>query len=141
MRLTILFCSVFTIAVFDGAPKAWAENGLNYTTLGASNIEAPAPKLINLKTIQPVTPISQESLKADSPMADVWEKYKKLATGQTEKQPKQTTIQKPVKPEIEKPKLAQPPQQKTGFSGVLSKAQENKQLRGQMQSVTVTKSN
>ena len=156
MRLTILFFSACTIALLTFASKSSAtDKGLSYTTLGATNQTAAAPKLINLKTIQPATPITHNEPAKNSPMAEVWTKYKELATGQaseaqtskgqaSEAKPKPVaaapTTQKistPQKPTITKPTLAtsgnqsSPPQskqKKTGLAGIIENFQDNKDL-------------
>lgn len=153
MRLMILFLLTFTIAGFTHTPKPMAAGpsdikGLNYTTLGATPQEPAAPKLINLKTIQPAAPINHTEPKKNSPMADVWNKYKELATGQSTQAPKPMAggaqkISTPQKPQVKKPVLTntskQTPIKKTGFAGVIESFQKNKKTRGKMQSVTVNK--
>jgi len=160
MRLTILFFSALTIALLAGAPKSSAaDKGLSYTTLGATPKDAATPKLINLKTIEPAVPFTQDAPAKNSPMAEVWTKYKELATGQSNNaapKPMATpsttrAITKPTKPTIHKPTVASiggtkasqsalsNAQKKTGLAGIIESFQDSKDTRRKMRSVTVNK--
>jgi len=119
-----------------------AESGLSYTSLGAPDKKAPAPKIINMKTIEPITPPALENQPdKDSPMQEVWEKYKELATGVKNEKPLASGhVMKPGAPMAPTVEPVQKPAQSAGgIAGIIGQYQENKAKRGRMRSVSVNK--
>lgn len=138
--ITALFC-LLLISLPANAQQREYKPGINYTTLAKP------------KAIKPTNPlpakgaeIKGESKKAQDPATLVWNKYKELATGQTEEQKAaEKGLRKPkapTKPTVVKPtKTSQNPNDETkaepqinGFAAILSEWKNTKNSKKEMRS-------
>lgn len=146
--ITTLFC-LLLISFPAGAQQRDLKPGINYTTLGrhkpAAKPAAEALPAENTADAAVETDKDKDQKKEENPAVTVWNKYKALATGQTEEQkeaegkgPKKPDA--PEKPLVEKPAAPSPDhdsaveKQQSGFANILDQWQSSKDSQREMRS-------
>ncbi len=139
-RMTATLFCLLLISLPASAQQRELKPGLNYTTLAKP------------KTVTPVEAVPAEDAatenktedKAQDPATLVWNKYKELATGQTEEQKTAESgpekPKSPEKPSVEKPTAKAPDhdadveKQQSGFAAILDEWKSSKDSQKEMRS-------
>ena len=140
--ITTLFC-LLLISLPASAQQRELKPGINYTTLAKPKVAEPTKAVPAEETAIENTP-----KEVQDPATLVWNKYKELATGQTQEQKAaekgtQKDIEKPEtpkKPSIDKPVAKSPghasgvEKQQSGFAAILDEWKNSKDTKKEIRS-------
>ncbi len=138
LGITTLFC-LLLISLPTHAQQRELKPGINYTTLAKPKTAEPAEALPAEESAVENAPKEEQD-----PATLVWNKYKELATGQTQEQkaaekgPKKP--KSPKKPSVDKPAAKSPDheadteKQQSGFAAILNEWKSSKDSQKEMRS-------
>ncbi len=142
-KIAFIFSVPILCAATAFADQPQYTSGMKYTTMRPAQADDADKKPVYNRARPAKAEAPEEEVPREvekTPEQTVWDKYKALAAGQTEKQGNgQATPEAPAKPQKPSRSSETTTKAETGIAGIIQEYQRNKQKRSQMQSMTFTK--